>query len=87
MDSKQLEELAQITPEAMALLHRVMKQKGFSMRAYSRLIKVARTIADLGGDETIQLPSMAEAIQYRCIDSKYWGSACLIQQISCVDYG
>lgn len=75
MDNRQIEELAQVSPEAMALLHRVMKQKGFSMRAYSRLIKVARTIADLGAEATVELPAMAEAIQYRCIDAKYWGDA------------
>ena len=45
------------------------------MRAYGRLIKVARTIADLRSEEYIEIPAMAEAIQYRRIDAKYWGDA------------
>ncbi|NLD34385.1 MAG: YifB family Mg chelatase-like AAA ATPase [Clostridiales bacterium] len=73
MDGKHIEELAQVSPEALALLHRVMEQMRFSMRAYGRLIKVARTIADLGGEERVEVPAMAEAIQYRRMDAKYWG--------------
>ena len=43
-----------------------------SMRGYTRLIKVARTIADLRGEADISAPAMAEAIQYRMLDAKYW---------------
>ncbi len=73
MEAKQLETLALVAPEALRLLHRAMEQRGFSMRAYGRLIKVARTIADLAGEEQVQVPAMAEALQYRRIDAKYWG--------------
>ena len=43
-----------------------------SMRAYGRVLKVARTIADLRGDERIATQDIAEAIQFRELDGKYW---------------
>ncbi|NLD52578.1 MAG: YifB family Mg chelatase-like AAA ATPase, partial [Clostridiales bacterium] len=57
MEAKHLEDLALVTPEALRLLHRAMEQRGFSMRAYGRLIKVARTIADLAGERQVQVPA------------------------------
>lgn len=74
MDTKQIESLAQVTPEALKLLQSAMQRFGFSMRAYGRLIKVARTIADLRHEERIDAASMAEAVQFRMIDAKYWGT-------------
>lgn len=75
MEGKHIEQLANISTEALALLHRAMQQRSLSMRAYSRIIKVARTISDLSGEDDVGVPAMAEAIQYRLIDSKYWGDA------------
>ncbi len=73
MHGKKMESDAKATPEALSLLQNAVKRYGLSMRAYTRLIKVARTIADLANEETVDLPAMAEAVQYRMIDSKYWG--------------
>ena len=44
------------------------------MRAYGRIIKLARTVADLKGKPNIELADMADAVQFRIIDSKYWGA-------------
>ena len=69
---RQIEELAELSDAARALLVRATEKYALSMRGYTRLIKVARTIADLRGDAEISAPAMAEAIQYRMLDAKYW---------------
>lgn len=59
--------------DGMTLLHRVMEKLGLSARAYDRILRVARTIADLEGEEQVSTAAIAEAIQYRSLDRESWG--------------
>ncbi|MEA4927050.1 MAG: YifB family Mg chelatase-like AAA ATPase [Candidatus Limiplasma sp.] len=61
-----------LTREAQALLRRAVEQYHISMRAYVRIRKVARTVADLAGHELLELPDVAQAIQLRNLDGQYW---------------
>jgi magnesium chelatase family protein len=58
-------------PEEEALLEAAVNALGFSARAYDRSLKVARTIADLAGEERISAAHLSEAIQYRAMDRYY----------------
>ena len=72
LDSRLSRRYCMMTPEAEGVLHVAVERMGMSMRAYGRVIKVARTIADLAGAEIIGMEHIAEAIQYRELDGKYW---------------
>ena len=61
-----------LSPDAERLLHMAVERMHLSMRAYFRVMKVARTVADLRGGGRIEAPDVAEAIQYRELDQKYW---------------
>lgn len=68
MDSKLLRKFARIQPDSEKLLHNAIEQLGLSARAYDRILKVSRTIADLDGVTEIKTHHLAEAIQYRSLD-------------------
>ena len=69
---KLIEKYCALDLESQKLLETAFKKLGLSARAYSRILKVARTIADLENKENIELSHIAEAIQYRSLDKKYW---------------
>lgn len=72
MGSRELEEFCCLDNAGRSLLQLAFKQLGLSARAYDRILRVARTIADLAGDEQIQDQHLAEAIQYRTLDRLNW---------------
>src|SRR6187397_3215814 len=73
MSSKMLKEICVIDTVGQNLLKAAMEKLNLSARAYDRILKVSRTIADLNGNEKIKPEHLAEAIQYRSLDREGWG--------------
>jgi magnesium chelatase family protein len=72
MPSRMVREVCQIDQAGQVLIKKAMEKLQLSARAYDRILKVARTIADLGGSEAIKIEHLAEAIHFRSLDREDW---------------
>ena len=72
MQPAQLRTFCQLDEDCTDLMKQAFDALGMTARSYDRVLKVARTIADLAGEEKITGACVAEALQYRSLDSKYW---------------
>jgi len=72
MGSREIRKYCELSTDSEHLLERAMVKQGLSARAHDRILKVARTIADLSGAEMIEPGHIAEAIQYRTLDRTFW---------------
>jgi magnesium chelatase family protein len=73
MQAAQIRKHCSVDGEVKELLRGAIQQLGLSARAYDRILKLSRTIADLAGSTDIQVGHVAEAIQYRTLDRRLWG--------------
>jgi len=72
MDHKQIKKYCILDKEGQNLLKAAVREFGFSARAYAKILKVSRTIADLAGSDKITASHIAEAVQYRSLDKNLW---------------
>ncbi|MFN6013252.1 MAG: YifB family Mg chelatase-like AAA ATPase, partial [Flavobacteriales bacterium] len=72
MSRQEMEEYCRLDEGGISILKNAMDRLGLSARAYDRILKVARTIADLDGDQSISAAHLAEAIQFRSLDKASW---------------
>ena len=73
LDARGIRKYCKADEDAMELLHTAYDSMGLSARGYDRIMRVARTIADLDKSDIIRAEHIAEAIQFRSLDRKYWG--------------
>ncbi|NIA23255.1 MAG: YifB family Mg chelatase-like AAA ATPase [Proteobacteria bacterium] len=72
LTERAVDKYCKLDNESENLLQTAIKRFGFSARAYNRILKVSRTIADLEGEENIRPAHVSEAIQYRSLDRRFW---------------
>ena len=72
MDAAQTKKFCRPTPEGMILLERVFEKLELSARAYDKILRIARTVADLDGSETVNSDHISQAVQYRSLDRTLW---------------
>jgi magnesium chelatase family protein len=72
MSSQHIRRYCQINIASKNLLNKAMERLNLSARAYDRILKVARTIADLSGSEEVKVDHLAEAIHFRSLDRENW---------------
>jgi magnesium chelatase family protein len=72
MTPRLIRRFCRIDAESETMLERAMTRLGLSARAYDRILKVSRTIADLEGSDEIQSAHVSEAVHYRSLDRTYW---------------
>jgi magnesium chelatase family protein len=72
MSGSAMDECCSLTRETQSLLRFAIRDLDLSARAYDRILRVARTLADLDGEEVIGSGHITEAIQYRCLDRQNW---------------
>ena len=72
MTPKMTKEFCVLTDDANHLLKLSFEKLGLSARAYDKILRIARTIADLDNSTLIEISHIAEALQYRSLDRKYW---------------
>ena len=72
LNIKQIEEICVLNDEGKMMMEQAFKQLGLTARTYHKVLCVARTIADLAGEEQIEARHLREALSYRSMSSKYW---------------
>ena len=72
LTSNMIEEFCVLDEQSKRMLEMAFNKFGFTARTYTRILKVARTIADLAERKNIKVSDVAEAIQYRSLDRKWW---------------
>jgi len=72
MTNRQINQFCQLDADSEAMLEQAMAQHAFSARSYTRILKLARTIADLAGEDRLRLEHVSEAIQYRSTERHFW---------------